>query len=86
MIGMQDSEIDQEVAPLIEQPENKKNSTTIDEAFEKSGGVGKFQALVWISMALFLTSGEVFNSMVVYYNKVPDLICTTSTGERMSCS
>ena len=36
-------------------------------------------------MALFLMSGEVFNSLIMYYNKVPNLTCTMASGAKEAC-
>ena len=83
--------LDQERAPLLKKKSSlraasKETSfTSLEGAFRKTGGVGKFHTLMFATFALFLTTGEVYNSLIMYYNKVPDLLCTMKTGEKIEC-
>ena len=82
---------DQERAPLLKKKSSLRATTketsftSLEGAFRKTGGVGKFHTLMFATFALFLTTGEVYNSLIMYYNKVPDLLCTMKTGEKIQC-
>ena len=40
---------------------------------------------MFITFAAFLVSGETFNALIMYFNKVPDFICTYQDGKTESC-
>ena len=50
-----------------------------------AGGIGRFHTLMFITFALFLATGEKFNSLIMYFNKVPELLCTMKNGSVVSC-
>ena len=51
----------------------------------KAGGVGPFHTLMFVSFASFLVTGEIYNSLIMYFNKVPDLLCTMADGSKVAC-
>ena len=72
----EDSDTDAERIPLVKESGDKVGNTSVEKAFMDSGGVGRFHTLMFITFALFLATGEMYNSLIMYFNKVPDLLCT----------
>ena len=81
----EDSDTDAERIPLIKGSANNSRETSIEKAFEDVGGVSRFHTLMFITFALFLATGEMYNSLIMYFNKVPDLLCTMKDGSVVSC-
>ena len=50
-----------------------------------AGGLGKFHWLLFVILSLVLMTGEVYNSMVLYFNKTPELLCTYKDGVKKEC-
>ena len=53
---------------------------TLGEALERAGSLGRFHALVFIALSACLAAGEIYNAVLMYFNKLPQMICTYSDG------
>ena len=58
---------------------------TLDEAFKRAGGLGRFHALVFITLSVCLMAGEIYNAVLMYFNKLPQMICNYSDGRSAQC-
>ena len=71
--------------PLIKEYDSSVEETSIEQAFKKVGGLGKFHTFMFAALATFIATGEVYNSLIMYFNKVPDMLCTMRDGQTVSC-
>ena len=71
--------------PLNGDNDSESGGITLDKAFRKAGGLGQFHTLMFLTLASFLTTGEIYNSLIMYFNRVPNLLCTMSSGQTVSC-
>ena len=71
--------------PLIQDNESNSEGVSIEKAFKKSGGLGQFHSLMFITLVGCLVTGEIYNSLIMYFNKVPDMICTMKDGQQEPC-
>ena len=71
---------DSEILPQTPKSIELVESKTVSEAFNLAGGLGRFHKIMFIILSGCLMTGEVFNSLILYFNKTPDLICTHSDG------
>ena len=73
--------------PLINDSDSdsEDHEMSIDQAFKKVGGLGKFHTLMFVILSAFLITGEIYNSLIIYFNKTPELICTDANGSKTPC-
>ena len=64
---------------------NGDEGTSIEVAFKKAGGLGRFHSLMFATLFAFLVTGEIYNSLIMYFNKVPEMLCTYQDGRKEPC-
>ena len=72
-------------SPLISHNEEEDGITSIEQAFNKAGGLGRFHALLLITFYIVLVTGEVYSAVIMYFNVVPDMQCTYQDGRKERC-
>ena len=73
--------------PLINARNNgsEEDGMSIEQAFQKIGGLGQFHTLMFVILSAFLITGEIYNSLIIYFNKTPELICINVNGSKTPC-